>query len=91
MSVKGTITLEVTLGQTPTAHTEQITFLVIDLRSSYNAILGAPALSKFGLVVSLPHQMVRFYTPGGIGTVHSDPTPVIEYLIEERKREKNAI
>ena len=35
--------------------------------------------------------MVRFYTPGGIGTVHSDPTPIIEYLMEERKREKSAL
>ena len=55
LNTKGTIMLEVTLGQAPKARTEPVTFLVIDLRSSYNAILGAPALSKFGLVASFPH------------------------------------
>ena len=46
-------------------------------------------LLKFSLVVSLPHQMVRFHTPGRIGTVHSDPAPIIESLIEEQKRAKD--
>ena len=89
VNVKATITLEVTLGQALKARTEPITFLVIDLRSSYNAILGAPALSKFGLAASLPYQMIRFYTSSRIGTVHSDPAPVIEYLIEEQRRTKD--
>ena len=34
--------------------------------------------------------MVKFYTPGGIGTVRSDPAPVIEYLIAEQKKTKDA-
>ena len=55
VSVKGTITLEVTIGQAPKARAEQVTFLVIDLRSSYKAILRGPMLSKFGLVASIPH------------------------------------
>ena len=46
-------------------------------------------ISKFSLVASIPHQMVRFYTPGGVSTVHSDPALVIEYLIEEQKRAKD--
>lgn len=42
IQVKGTVRLKVTLGVGETTRTEEIKFYVVDIDSSYNAILGTP-------------------------------------------------
>ncbi|GMH02616.1 hypothetical protein Nepgr_004455 [Nepenthes gracilis] len=43
--------------------TRELTFLVVDFPSVYNAILGKPFLTAFGAVTSILHLKVKFPTP----------------------------
>ena len=42
----GTVTLSVTVGDYPQQITKEVTFLVVDCSSAYNAILGRPTLNS---------------------------------------------
>ncbi|GMH05016.1 hypothetical protein Nepgr_006856 [Nepenthes gracilis] len=70
--VQGTIQLEVTLGTYPKTASRMLTFLVVDLPSVYNAILGRPCLAAFGAVTSILHLKMKFPTPNGVGEVLGD-------------------
>ncbi|GMH25256.1 hypothetical protein Nepgr_027099 [Nepenthes gracilis] len=70
--VQGTIQLEVTLGTYPKTASRMLTFLVVDLPSVYNAILGRPCLTTFEAVTSIPHLKIKFPTPYGVGEVLGD-------------------
>ncbi|KAL0421292.1 UNVERIFIED_CONTAM: hypothetical protein Slati_3152100 [Sesamum latifolium] len=48
-------------------------FLVVDVPSAYNVILGRPTLNTFQAVISTYHMKIKFPTLGGIGEVQSDP------------------
>jgi hypothetical protein len=52
--------------------TLNLTFLVVEASSAYNAILGRGALNKLGAIVSTPHLMMKFPTPNGIGYEQGD-------------------
>jgi hypothetical protein len=52
--------------------TLNLTFLVVEASSAYNAILGRGALNKLGAIVSTPHLMMKFLTPNGIGCEQGD-------------------
>ncbi|XP_065007567.1 uncharacterized protein LOC135638383 [Musa acuminata AAA Group] len=65
VSPLGTVTLPLTLGAPPQIKTVMSTFLVVDLPTAYNAILGRPTLNKIRAVVSAYHQTVKFPTPTG--------------------------
>ena len=43
---KGFVTLTVIIGTSPTQVTKEIDFLIIDCPSTYNIILGRPALNR---------------------------------------------
>ena len=43
----GTVTLFVTVGDYPQQITKDVTFLVIDCSSTYNAIMGRPTLNSW--------------------------------------------
>lgn len=85
VEVKGTIKLEVTLGSSVNIRREWIKFHVVDVDLSYNAILGTPLQAQFDLVVSLPHQRVKFPTETGVGEARSDPRSLLAYLIKVKK------
>ncbi|GMH01945.1 hypothetical protein Nepgr_003784 [Nepenthes gracilis] len=70
--VQGIIRLEVTMGTHPRSMTRELAFLVVDLPSVYNAILGRPFLTAFKAVTSIPHLKVKFPTPWGVGEVLGD-------------------
>ncbi|XP_065039422.1 uncharacterized protein LOC135673955 [Musa acuminata AAA Group] len=55
VSPLGTVTLPLTLGAPPRTKTVMSTFLVVDLPTAYNAILGRPTLNKIRAVVSTYH------------------------------------
>ena len=52
ISLLGTTVIPITIGEEPRAKTILTTFMVVDLPSTYNVILGRPTLNKLKAVVS---------------------------------------
>nr|XP_009387420.1 PREDICTED: uncharacterized protein LOC103974340 [Musa acuminata subsp. malaccensis] len=73
ISPLGTITLPLTLGEVPRTKTVMATFLVVDLPTAYNAILGRPTLNKFRTVISTYHRTLKFPTRAGVGVARGSP------------------
>ncbi|XP_064975045.1 uncharacterized protein LOC135618071 [Musa acuminata AAA Group] len=73
ISPLGAITLPLTLGVPPRSKTVMTIFLVIDLPTAYNAILGRPTLNKVRAVVSTYYQTIKFPTYAGVGEVTGSP------------------
>ncbi|XP_065030515.1 uncharacterized protein LOC135653032 [Musa acuminata AAA Group] len=73
ISPLGAITLPLTLGTPPKSKTVMTTFLVVDLPTAYNAILGRPTLNKVRAVVSTYYRTVKFPTHEGVGEVAGSP------------------
>ena len=55
----GAITLTVTAGDYPQQITKEITFLIVDCSSAYNAILGRATLNSWKAVTSTYHLMIK--------------------------------
>ncbi|GMH25727.1 hypothetical protein Nepgr_027570 [Nepenthes gracilis] len=70
--IQGTIRLEVTLGMYPRMTSRTLTFLVVNLPSVYNVILGRPCLTTFGPLLSIPHLKIKFSMPYGVGEILGD-------------------
>src|SRR5204863_7532632 len=68
----GIISLPLTLGTWPRTATEMVEFLVIDMPSAYNGILGRTSQVSFGAIPSIKHQVMKFPSEAGIGEVRSD-------------------
>ncbi|XP_064950522.1 uncharacterized protein LOC135604801 [Musa acuminata AAA Group] len=68
-----TTILPITIGEELRAKTIMTTFMVIDLPSAYNVILGRSMLNKLKAVVSTYHRAIKFPTSAGIGESRSDP------------------
>ena len=77
----GTITLSMMVGDYPQQITEDVTFLVLDCSSAYNAILGRPTLNSWKVVTSTYHLMIKFPTDYGIGELHRNQVVVRECYI----------
>ncbi|XP_064944567.1 uncharacterized protein LOC135596449 [Musa acuminata AAA Group] len=69
----GATVLPLTLGEAPRTKTIMTTFLVVDLPTAYNAILGRPTLNKFRAVISTYHWIVKFPTRAGVGEAKGNP------------------
>ena len=63
----GAITLVVTVGDYPQQITKEVTFLVVDCSSTYNAILGRLTLNSWKAVTSTYHLMIKFSMEYGVG------------------------
>ncbi|GAV66676.1 hypothetical protein CFOL_v3_10186, partial [Cephalotus follicularis] len=50
----------------------EMTFLVVDTPSPYNAIVGRPGLNLLEAIVSMRHLLVKFPTRFGMGEVRGD-------------------
>lgn len=87
VDIKGTIEIEVSLGMLPQTRYEMIKFHVVDVDSVYNAILGTSLHAKFNMVVSLPHQRVKFLTSVGIGEIKSNLRSLLTYLVKTKKKQ----
>ncbi|CAL9135750.1 unnamed protein product [Musa textilis] len=59
---QGATTLPLTLGGSPKIKTVLVTFLVVDLPTAYNAILGRPTLNRLRAIISTYHQTLKFPT-----------------------------
>ncbi|XP_065026134.1 uncharacterized protein LOC135650584 [Musa acuminata AAA Group] len=73
ISPLGAITLPLTLGVPPRSKTVMTAFLVVDLPTAYNAILGRPTLNKTRAFVSTYYQTIKFPTHAGVGEVIGSP------------------
>ncbi|KAL0462009.1 UNVERIFIED_CONTAM: hypothetical protein Slati_0088500 [Sesamum latifolium] len=69
---RGMISLPLTMGAGTTRKTCMLKFLVVDVPSAYNVILGRPTLTAFQAVISIYHMKIKFPNPGGVGEVQSD-------------------
>ena len=58
----GAVTLSVIVGNYPQQITKDVTFLVVNCSSAYNAILGRPILNSWKTVTSTYHLMIKFPT-----------------------------
>ena len=63
----GAVTLSVMVGDYPQQITRNVTFLVVNCSSAYNAILGQPTLNLWKAVTSTYHLMIKFPTNYGVG------------------------
>lgn len=68
----GTITLLVTIGTYPQQLTKEITFLVINYSSAYNAIIGRPTLNAWRVATFTYHLLVKFLTKYRVGQARGD-------------------
>ena len=63
----GVVTLLVTIGDYPQQITRDVTFLVVNCSSTYNAIIGRPTLNSWKAITSTYHLMIKFPTEYGVG------------------------
>ena len=63
----GVVTLSITVGDYPQQISRDVTFLVVDCSSTYNAILGHPTLNSWKAVISTYHLMIKFLMEYGVG------------------------
>ena len=77
----GAITLPVTVNDYLQQITKDVSFLVVDCPSAYNAILGRPTLNSWKAVTSTYHLMTKFPTEYGVGEVQGDQVVLRECYI----------
>ncbi|XP_075649643.1 uncharacterized protein LOC142620100 [Castanea sativa] len=80
----GVVTLPVTVGDYPWQITKDVTFVVVDCSSAYNAILGRPTLNSWKAVMSTYHLMIKFPIEYGVGEMHGDQVAARECYIKKR-------
>ena len=68
----GPVTLSVMVNDYPQQITKDVTFLVVDYSSAYNAILGRPTLNSWKAVTLTYHLMIKFPTDYGVGELHGN-------------------
>ena len=66
------ITLTVIAGTYPAQVNKEIDFLIVDCPSTYNIILGRPALNRLRAVTSTYHLKMKFPTAHGVGEITGD-------------------
>ncbi|XP_058104050.1 uncharacterized protein LOC131248027 [Magnolia sinica] len=69
---EGTISLPVTAGEGKHQVTLMVDFLVVNIPSVHNIILGRPSLNAMRAVVSTYHLMMKFPAEEGIGYLRGD-------------------
>ena len=77
----GAVTLPVTVGDYPQQIIKDITFLVVDYSSAYNAILGRPTLNSWKAITSTYQLMIKFPINYGVGEVRGDQIATRECYI----------
>ena len=77
----GAITLSVTVDDYPQQITREVTFLVVDYSSTYNAILRRPTLNSWKVVTSTYHLMIKFPTDYGVGELRGNQVAAQECYI----------
>ncbi|MDD0245712.1 hypothetical protein PSY47_23335, partial [Shigella flexneri] len=61
--------MRLTVGSSPCMAQVHTEFIVVDCFSSYNAIIGRPALNKLKCIIAGYMLLMKFPTPNGTGCV----------------------
>ena len=77
----GVVTLPVMVGDYPQQITKDVSFLVVDCSSAYNAILGQPTLNLWKAITSTYHLMIKFPIEYGVGEVRRNQVEARECYI----------
>ena len=77
----GAVTLFVMVGDYPQQITKDVTFLVVNCSSTYNAILGRPTLNSWKAVTSTYHLMIKFPTDYGVGEIRGNQVATHECYV----------
>ncbi|XP_020253861.1 uncharacterized protein LOC109830915 [Asparagus officinalis] len=83
--LEGMITLPLTIGEYPRQTTVKMQFLIMNLKSAHNVILGRTALHLLWAIPSTYHQMVKFLTPNGVGVPRSNQREARSYYLLSTK------
>jgi len=88
VGTKGYIELYTTFGKDKACKILNIRYLVIDVNTSYNILLGQSSLNKLGAIVSTPHLAMKFPSPSrDILSVHVDQKVAKECYVESLRLE----
>ena len=68
----GSIILPVAIGEAPRQVNNMVEFVVVDIPSAYNMILGRPFLSKVRGVLSIYHNVLKFPVGEEVGILKGD-------------------
>ena len=77
----GSITLSVMVGDYPQQITRDVSFLVVDCSSAYNAILGRLTLNSWKAVTSTYHLMIKFLMEYGVGELRGSQVAARECYV----------
>ncbi|KAL0394941.1 UNVERIFIED_CONTAM: hypothetical protein Slati_4460300 [Sesamum latifolium] len=66
-------------------------FLVVDIPSAYNVILGRPTLNIFRAIIFTYHMKIKFPVVGGVGEAQADVLQARKCYVEAIKRGKKRI
>ncbi|KAL0409720.1 UNVERIFIED_CONTAM: hypothetical protein Sradi_1906400 [Sesamum radiatum] len=80
------VSLPLTMGAGTTHKTCVLKFLVVDVPSVYNMILGRPTFNAIQAVISTYHMKSKFPTPGGVGEVQGDHLQSRKCYVEAVRR-----
>ncbi|RWW76736.1 hypothetical protein BHE74_00015150 [Ensete ventricosum] len=69
----GVVTLPMTFDEEPRTKTLMVSFMVVELPSTYTVVIGQPSLNKLRAIISTYDYNMKFSTSVGIGEVRSDP------------------
>ncbi|KAK4386206.1 hypothetical protein Sango_2491200 [Sesamum angolense] len=83
---RGMVSLPLTMGTTSLRKTCLLKFLVVDIPSTYNVILGRPMLNAFRAVISTYHMKIKFPVIGGVGETQANALQACKYYVEAIKR-----
>ncbi|XP_022875750.1 uncharacterized protein LOC111394222 [Olea europaea var. sylvestris] len=87
----GQIFLIMELGEAPHQRRILVDFVVVDLPSNYNAILGRPILHELKAATSIYHYCVIFSTPYGIGIIQGDQATAMACNIDLPRPQVNML
>jgi len=73
VNTKGYVDLHTKFGGTDRGHpTIFVRYFIVDVNTSYNALLGQPSLNKLGAIILTPHLVMKFPTErGGVTTIYA--------------------
>ena len=82
----GSIQLVLTLGDSQCQATTAVRFLIVDVLSAYNILLGRPSLNAIRAVPSAYHMVIKFPTTNGVGMVRGDQRIATECYLASMKQ-----
>ncbi|KAL0410723.1 UNVERIFIED_CONTAM: hypothetical protein Slati_3662000 [Sesamum latifolium] len=85
---RGMISLPLTLGTSLLRKTCLLKFLMVDITSAYNVILGRPTLNAFRVIISTYHMKIKFPVIEGVGEAQADALQARKCYVEAIKRGK---